>query len=140
VFGGATIAGTVDENTYIDCGTDSSGDGSGDDSSTDDGSGDDLGTEDPADDSLPRRVAKDSAADDGSADDGSADDGSGDDGSQDDGSGDDGSLDDGSLDDGSSDNVGGCSPDTLTVGAVVTEAAVSATPDGTFFDAIELAK
>jgi hypothetical protein len=145
LFGGQTVTGTVDDNTWIDCGaTDSSSadasgdwwDDSGDDPSADSGkvrartelhlttdgtSSTDPGADDPS--------ADDPGADDPGADDPGADDSSADDPSLDDGSGDDPSVDDGS---------GGCSTDTLKAGAVVSEASFSATPQGLFFDSIEL--
>jgi hypothetical protein len=84
-------------------------------------------------------VPTDGSADDPSADDSSADDNSLDDPTLDDGSGDDPTLDDGSSDDPSvDDGSGGCSPDTLKPGAVVSEASFSATGAGLFFDSIEL--
>ena len=142
LFGGQDVSGTVDGDTWIDCGAstdsssaDNSGDGSGD------GWWDDS-SDNPAKVRARTEVAPTtdgSGADDPSAGDPGADDGSGDDPSLDGNSTDDpgadpGSGDDPSVDDGS----GGCAPDVLKVGAVVSEASFSATPDGLFFDSIEL--
>jgi hypothetical protein len=108
------------------------GSGTDDSSSVDDPS---SSTDDAAlDDSINSKRATDdpgadAASTDDSTDDPSADDGSGDPGT------DDGS--DPSTD--GSDGYAGCTPDVLTVGAVVSEADISITPDGTYFDTIELA-
>ncbi len=134
LFGGSTLSGTLDENTLIDC---SAGDG-GD--STDDGS--DLGEDgtDPAEARVRARLgsgrssspSSGQAGDPGAGDDQGVDDNSGDSSGLDDGSGDNGSADDGdTLDQ-------GCSTDSLTVGAIVSEADVTVGADGTYFDAIEL--
>jgi hypothetical protein len=139
VFGGASITGTVDENTYIDCGNGTSSD---DSSATGDGSGTDPGADDTSGDatsgdgSVGRVTADDST--DTSTDDPTVDDGSGDDPSVDDGTTDPGAG-DGSGDGTSSGGGSGCTADSLKVGAVVNEAAITAAPDGTFFDSIELA-
>jgi hypothetical protein len=137
LFGGATLSGTVDENTYIDCGADSSDDSSSGDATP----ADDGWVDEPVDEKVAARedVALPDAGDD-SADDPGADDTGADDGSLDDGS-DDGTVDEGDDlgDDGSGDDSGGCATDTLKPGAVVNEADVSYTGNGAFFDAIELA-
>jgi hypothetical protein len=146
LFGGQTLTGTVDENTWIDgCAADpsSSGDDSGEwwDDSTDpstdelkvraharlevDPGADDPGADDPG--------ADDPGADDPGADDPGFDDPGADDPGADDGSGDDASGDDTGGDDGS-----GCTADVLKPGAEVSEADLSATADGVFFDTIEL--
>ena len=142
LFGGQNVSGTVDGDTWIDCGAstdssssdtsgDSSNDGWWDDSSDNpakvrartevDPNTDGSGADDPG--------AGDPGADDGSTDDPGASDTSSDDPGAGDTSGDDPSVDNGS---------GGCSTDVLKAGAVVSEADFSATPDGLFFDAIEL--
>ena len=129
LFGGQTVSGTVDENTWIDC-------SSADSSSGDDGWWDDSSS-DPSSDELKVRPRIDASSDPGAtdpgADDPNADDPSLDDGSTDPGV-DDGSGDDSSVDDGS----GGCATDTLKPGVAVSEADFSATGDGLFFDTIEL--
>jgi hypothetical protein len=138
LFGGQSVSGTVDDNTWIDCGaTDSSsGDASGDNS--------DGWWDDSSDNPAKVRARIDLPTDGSGADDGSADDPGADDPSVDDPGADDSSLDDPTLDDGSTDDPsaddgsGGCSPDTLKPGAVVSEADFSATPEGLFFDSIEL--
>lgn len=152
VYGGSDVSGTVDEDTYIDCVDDSSSadDGSGDDASGDDPGadlGDDYFDDESADDAAlddiingkarAREVGDDVSGDDPGADDGS-DDGS-DDSSGGDDSGDDSGGDSGD-DSGDDAGAGGCSPDVLKVGAVVSEAAFSVTPDGTYFDTLELAR
>src|SRR4051812_4475342 len=135
LFGGQTMTGTVDENTWIDgCAADpsSSSDDSGDwwDDSTD-----------PSVDELKVRahahLEADPNADDPGADDPGADDGSDDPGLDDPGA-DDPSLDDGSGDDTSVDDGSGCTTDVLKPGVAVSEADLSATADGLFFDSIEL--
>jgi hypothetical protein len=143
LFGGQTVTGTVDENTWIDgcpdsSSGDTSGDGSGDDPSIDDGSGDSTDSTGASPKVHARHAADDPSAGTSPTDDPSTDTSSTDDPSIDDGSGD-GST-DGSTDgtDGSGDSSAGCTPDSLKVGAVVTEASFSATPEGLFFDAIEL--
>jgi hypothetical protein len=146
LFGGSTLSGTVDEDTFIDCGQDA--DEGDDESADDDGwvdtdpdekvvAREDLGDDDPG---------ADDGSDDGSADDGSFDDGS-DDGATDDGDdagdddlGDDSGDDSGDDGDWSDDDSGSCPTDTLKPGAVVNEADVSFTGKGAFFDAIELAR
>jgi hypothetical protein len=137
LFGGQSVSGTVDDNTWIDCGaTDpSSSDTSSDNS---DGWWDDS-SDNPAKVRARIDLSGDPSADDPGADDPSADDPSADDPGADDSSLDDPTLDDGSTDDPSvDDGSGGCSPDTLKPGAVVSAAEFSATPDGLFFDSIEL--
>jgi hypothetical protein len=149
VFGGATLSGTVDANTYIDCGDNSAGDPNGDQTPADDG-----WVDEPVDEKVRARRGLDLTVDDSTdpgVDDGSADDGFVDDGTTDDGSADDGTTDDGTTDDSSDDSTddsgdfvddgaGGCATDTLKPGAVVAEADVSYTGKGAFFDAIELAR
>ncbi|HEY0633126.1 MAG TPA: hypothetical protein VGC98_13805, partial [Thermoleophilaceae bacterium] len=140
LFGGQSVSGTVDDNTWIDCGAadSSSGDGSGDASADNSDGWWDDSSDSPAKVRARIDVSTDSSDDPG-ADDPSADDGSLDDPGADDGSVDDPTLDDGSTDDpGADDGSGGCSPDTLKPGAVVSEADFSATSDGLFFDSIEL--
>jgi hypothetical protein len=139
LFGGQTLTGTVDENTWIDGCADSSASGddasSGDPSSSDDSWWDDSNS--ASSDELKVRahahleVDPGAGVDPSSGDDpGAGDDpGSGDDPSSGDGSGDDSSFDDGS---------GGCSTDALKPGVAVSEADLSVTPDGVFFDTIEL--
>jgi hypothetical protein len=129
VFGGATVSGTVDDNTWIECGTDSPGaDWWWDDSEK----------------VRPREVlphdeptGDDPSADDGSTDEGSTDEGSTDDPGADDGSSEDPGAGDESTDEGDED-YGGCATDTLKVGAVITEATLVATPEGLFFDSVEV--
>src|SRR4051812_10893801 len=142
LFGGSTLSGTVDEDTFIDCGQDA--DQGDDESSDDDGwvdtdpdekvvAREDLGDDDPgADDG-----SDDAADDDGSLDDGS-DDGATDDG--DDAGDDDTGDDSGDDEDLSDEDSGSCATDSLKPGAVVDEADVSYTGKGAFFDAIELAR
>jgi hypothetical protein len=134
LFGGSQLSGTVNADTFIDCGDGSSSDdptgsGSTDDPSGDDPSGDDPSGDDPSVDDPPVDEGGDQGVDDGSLQPGGEDESS------------DPSLDDGSsdptLDDGSGGGAG-CSTDSLTAGAVVEEASVTATPDGAFFDAITL--
>jgi hypothetical protein len=140
LFGGQSVSGTVDDNTWIDCGAadSSSSDGSGDTSSDNSDGWWDDSSDNPA--KVRARIdvttgsGDDPSVDDPSADDPSADDPGADDSSLDDPTLDDGSTDDPTLDDGS----GGCSPDTLKPGAVVSEADFSATSGGLFFDSIEL--
>jgi hypothetical protein len=132
VFGGATLSGTVDENTYIDCGTDTSG-----------ASGDTPATDGWVDQPVDEKLVADGSVDDSSdpATDPSADDSTTDDTTTDDTTTDT-TTDDGTdpTDDGSTDtSSGGCATDTLKPGAVVTEADVSYTGTGAFFDAIQLA-
>jgi hypothetical protein len=142
VFGGQTLTGTVDENTWIEgCAADqsSSGDDSGwwDDSTN------------PSSDELKVRAharlevdpgagADDPSGDDPGADDPGADDPGADDPSLDDPGADDGSFDDGSGDDTGGDGGSGCTADVLKPGVEVSEADLSATADGVFFDTIEL--
>jgi hypothetical protein len=142
LFGGSTLSGTVDDNTFIDCGVDTSGD-TGSSDSTDPA---DAGWVDESPDSkvLARGDVTDPGADDGSTDTTATDDTSTDDTATDDTSTDDTSTDDGSTDDSGGDvsvddGSGGCATDTLKPGAVVNEADVSYTGTGAFFDAIELA-
>jgi hypothetical protein len=145
LFGGSTLSGTVDENTFIDCGDDSwQDDDSGDETDAEDdgwvdtdpdekvAAREDVDTGDEVDD--PDAGDDDSFDDDGTVDEGDdlGDDDLGDDS---DDSGDD-SDDEDSADDG----AGGCATDTLKPGAVVNEADVSYTGKGAFFDAIELAR
>ena len=139
LFGGQSVSGTVDDNTWIDCGaTDSSSsDGSGDTS----GDNSDGWWDDSSDNPAKVRARIDvttGSGNDPSADDPSADDPSVDDPGADDTSVDDPTLDDGSTDPTLDDGSGGCSPDTLKPGAVVSAAEFSATPTGLFFDSIEL--
>jgi hypothetical protein len=139
LFGGSTLSGKVDENTYIDCGDDSAGTG---DSSDDETPADDGWVDEPVDEKVVARddadLGDDSADDPAAGDDGSVDDGSDD--AADDGTVDEGDdLGDDSGDDSGDDGAGGCSTDTLKPGAVVNEADVSYTGKGAFFDAIELA-
>src|SRR4051812_18167931 len=127
VFGGATVSGTVDENTWIECGADSSSeDWWWDDSEKvrartllphDEPTGDEPSGDEPT-------------GDDPSGDDPSGDDPSGDEGSTDDPGADEGPVDEG--------EDGGCSTDTLKVGAVIEEATLVATPEGLFFDSVEV--
>jgi hypothetical protein len=150
VFGGSTITGTVDEDTYIDCGDESSDD-SGGDLGQDSGDESDAEGYDEAvgylgDDSSARLDGSRFGGDDAGSDDGSAD-GSDDEGADDPGAddgwddgSDDGSDETGGGGDEGADIGGGCSIDTLTVGAVVNQASITATSDGTFFDEIELAQ
>src|SRR3954452_22400466 len=136
VLGGQTLTGTVDENTWIDgwsADTSSSSDDSGDwwdDSSY------------PSVDELKVRahahLEVDPGADDPSLDDPGADDPGADDPSLDDPSLDDPGADDGSGDDSSGDDGSGCTTDVLKPGVAVSEADLSATADGLFFDSIEL--
>src|SRR4051812_19331578 len=123
LFGGSTLSGTVDEDTFIDCGQ---ADQSDDQSADDDGwvdtdpdekvvAREDLGADDPG---------IDDGSDDGSADDGSLDDGSddgatddagddlGDDSGDDSGDSGDDSGDGGDGGDLSGDASGGCATDT----------------------------
>jgi hypothetical protein len=129
LFTGATLTGQVDEATDVECEDATTGDGwsddhEGDDSTTghksgrvaaDESTGDDSSADDPTDDS----------ADDPTTDDSSDD--SGDDSSDD--SGDD-----------SSDDTPTCSADDIAIGDMVSEASVDVSSDGTFFDAVYLAK
>jgi hypothetical protein len=139
LFGGQTVSGTVDENTFIDC-------ASADSSSGDDGWWDDSSS-DPSSDELKVRPRIDASTDPGATDPGATDPGATDPGA-DDPNADDPSLDDGStdpgVDDGSGDDSsaddgsGGCATDVLKPGAAVSEADFSATADGLFFDTIEM--
>jgi hypothetical protein len=137
LFGGSQLTGTVDVDTFIDCGDgtssdDPTGSGSSDDPSVDDPSADDPSSDDPSADDPP---VDDPSADDPSAgssarrnahlDAGSVDPGA--DGSSDPGTG-----------DGSGGAAGGCSMDSLKAGAIVEEASVTATADGAFFDSVTL--
>jgi hypothetical protein len=145
LYGGSTLSGTVDENTYIDCGDDSADD----EDVADETPADDGWVDEPVDEkALAREDLGDDSGDDLSDDDGTLDDG--DDGTVDEGddlgdddlgddSGDDLGDDSGDGED-SADGAGGCSTDTLKPGAVVNEADVSYTGKGAFFDAIELAR
>jgi hypothetical protein len=137
LFGGQTVSGTVDDNTWIDCGAT---DSSSTDTSSGDGSADNSdGWWDDSSDNPAKIRARIDVPADGSGDDPSADDPSVDDPSLDDTSTDDPSVDDGSGTDPSVDNgSGGCSTDVLKAGAVVSEADFSATSGGLFFDSIEL--
>jgi hypothetical protein len=124
LFGGSTISGTVDDNTFIDCGNASP-------SGADDGSDSAMGSAKVRANRL--AVPNGDGSSDPGAGDGSAGDGTDDPGV------DDPPVDDGSGDStDSSDGSGGCAPDVLKVGAVVTEASLSVTSDGSFFDAIQL--
>jgi hypothetical protein len=140
LFGGDTLSGTVDQDTYIDCGQDASS------ADTSDGSGDpaaDGWVDESPDAKVVARedLGTGDSADDPGAGDGSADDGTIDDGSNDGATDDTGDTGDASGDSGDStgDGSGGCATDTLKPGAVVTEADVSYTSTGAFFDALQLA-
>jgi Bacterial TSP3 repeat len=142
LFGGQTISGTVDENTWIDCASadSSSGDNSGDwwDDSSSDPSADELKVRASRLDVSGDPGASDPGADDPNADDPGADDPGADDPGADDPGADDPSVDDGSGDPSVDDGSGGCSTDVLKVGAAVSEADFSATSDGLFYDSIEM--
>jgi hypothetical protein len=142
VYGGSTLTGIVDENTYVGCAADSSSDDSSSDDS--DTSDDPTWSGDPTADELgkarARQGADDPNADDPGADDPSADDPSDDDPGADDGSDDGSAGDDGLGDDGSGDGTGAdVCLDALKVGAVVSEASLDVSSDGSFFDTVELA-
>jgi Bacterial TSP3 repeat len=138
LFGGQTVSGTVDADTWIDC-------GSADSSSSDDsGNWWDDSSSDPSADELKVRgharidVSGDLGASDPGADDPGADDPGADDPGADDPGADDPGADDGSSDPGADAGSGGCSTDVLKVGAAVSEADFSATSDGLYYDSIEM--
>jgi hypothetical protein len=137
VYGGSTLTGTVDENTYIGCSADGASDGI-------DTSEDPTWSGDPSEaDLLGNKVV---ARDDPGADDGS-DDTSTDDPGTDDGT--DTSTDDPGTDgtddgtdpstDGSGDGSGAdVCLSALKVGVTVSEASLDVSSDGSFFDTVEL--
>lgn len=133
VYGGSTITGVVDENTFLDCSAaDDSGAGS-------DVSNDPTWSGDPTEGDLEGTKVR--ARDDASADDSTLGDGTGDDGSDD---GTDDVADDGtdSGDSGSGDSVDGTNADVclsaLKVGAKVSEASLEISAGGSFFDTVEI--
>jgi hypothetical protein len=139
VYGGQTLTGTVDENTYIGCAAGDDATDQGDLTSEDptwsgDPTADELGkvaSDDLGDDTDP-------GVDDPGADDPGTDD-STDDTGDDTGSGDSG--DDTGTDDSGDDTGTGADPclSALKVGVKVSEASLDVSADGAFFDAIELA-
>jgi hypothetical protein len=138
VYGGSTLTGVVDQDTYVGC-------AAGDESLGDDNSSEDpTWSGDPTADELGKVVAREdvSGADDGldeGLDDTGADDGSAD--GVDDGLDDLG--DDSGTDQVGDDSTGDASADVclqaLKVGAKVSEASLDVSSDGTFFDTVELA-
>jgi hypothetical protein len=128
LFSGATLAGTVDEDTDVWCEDDGSGDDPGSDGSGDDSGGDtgenDLGVD------VELRV---SATEDDSDLGDDPGDGSGDE------PGDDGSGDDLGEDDPGADAGPSCSIDDLEVGDVIRSASIDLGSDGGYFSSLELA-
>ena len=139
VYGGSTLTGIVDENTYIGC---EAGDDATDDSDLE--SDDPTWSGDPTEEELGKVVASEDVGDDDDLgddsdlgdDDPGADDGS-DDGSDD--AGDDWGDDSG--DDSGDDTGSDADPclSALKVGMKVSEASLDVSSDGSFFDAVELA-
>jgi hypothetical protein len=143
VYGGATLSGVVDEDTYLGCSAaDDSDSGSGDGSDLQD---DPTWSGDPTEEELGGKVrAREDAGDAGDDDLGDDSDLGDDDPGADDGS-DDG-VDDGSDGSGNSGNSGNSGDETnadaclgaLKVGAKVSEASLDITSEGAFFDTVEL--
>jgi hypothetical protein len=136
VFGGATLTGVVDEDTYIGC------EAADEAADYDDVEEDPTWSGDPDEDDLGKVRARTDAGDDDESYDDSDDESGDDDGSYDDESGDD-SDDYGDEDweeDESGDDESGQDAclDALKVGAQVSEASLQVTSDGSFFDTVEL--